>query len=173
MPAARELGEQVACGLRHVAEHREVDGVVRAQRLGVNIDLRDRRAGAEQAPVSRGPHRQRRPEGQHEVGVGDQLGGGGEAKPPEMPRSHGLPREQPRGDGRGRQQRPGGVGELLQQVTGVRQRGPASGEDDRAGGRASASASASTAAAAGRAGAAAATAGTAAVPHSRPGCPGA
>src|SRR5262249_40093386 len=116
---------------RHVAGHAHVDRAVAAQRGRVEVDLGDRRAGADELAVSGGPHVQRATPGDDEVGLGDERRGqrGGEpAGDVEVPRVAGE--EALRGGGHGQQRAPA-VGERDERLAGARapRRAPPRDED--------------------------------------------
>ena len=106
-----------------------VDGPVRADRVGVEVDLRDARAGADQRAVARRPLVQRGAEGDDRVGLAEQPRGGRRREPAGDADRERVAGEQPVGDRRGREHGAGQLAEPPQRRPGAGQHRAAAGDD--------------------------------------------
>ena len=107
-----------------VADHGDVDRPVRAERVGLDVDLDDLGARADQRAVARRPAGERGAEGEHEVGLRDQPGGdrrGEAAGDPHRPRRAG---EQPVAHRGGGEHGADGVAERLERLARARSTAP-------------------------------------------------
>ena len=90
--------------LRTSPTTRNVDAMVRADRVRIVVDLDDRRTRMQQLAVACRPHVEPGTGAEHHVRLADQLGRGRRGETAEIPSAHGLLSEQSVGDRRGRQQ---------------------------------------------------------------------
>ena len=102
--------ERLGGGAR-VADHAELDRPVRAERVGVEVDLRDPRVRPDQRAVAGRPLVQRGAEGDHRVGLAEQPGGERGREASRDADRERVAREQPVGDRRGGEH---GAGQLAE-----------------------------------------------------------